>query len=1597
MFKKILRNTLILMFSVSGLSFGIVVTEWKGKIVDEIPKAIAGAKVILAAFPAGEVEPNYKYTKVCRTKTDGTFSVKDLAMKDSGGNDITYKLIFTSEKKVPTMKDQINNPYILSYIFTNLSLLMDTTIPPLKLSTPWDFKAGTLCVKVSTTSAPLETMLTAELRHKISQEQVAFDIDVSTYEETAGWFNFYIHNVPPAPANTYELFLNKAGSGEGADVVITQEIFDSVTSTQTVELGYYSGTRSEAQTTINFANVAFEGFVTDTSSKPIANCLVEVREATNTFNNNWTKTLTDSSGKFVVFNDSILINKYYQIQVSKLGYKSKFDRPFGATAGYYYQGQRIVLPKYELPIATGIIRGCVLISSKPLPSAEVNLETETDSRWMGPYIVSSIMEGNGSFRTFSNADGSFEFNGVAPGNYNLRINDPVFYNSGDTKYWHGENSDPWNYNYIYNYGDDQKSSTTVASRAMDDRRIVVTTDTNHPTRVYDADGIQVGTDNFTIPINIEITISTNAVITGKLLFPDSSVPDMSKFKIVAHPIDSQTGEWLEWEGNAISYSASTQTITASAGQAVYSIYATTGVYQVEIKSNLWAPLEMFNAQAVLEAVNSVWTLPDISMVKCGKLQGKIKLPDGRYFQASSGSNGSKNARIEVKGIDFPYFAETELQDWSSDPTTFSFDALPPGKYSLWIEIKKYPQSGGNGELLYPVMSISDVRISLEQTTFVEASMKEGVLCEPLAPLPPENPEVIYSRSASGMSMYILIGFPADITVKGSLINSLMTNQGKADDLYIPQLEYDYNTKSWKSSQIFPGKFNFYMIYVRIFSPEGMPFQGGPMGNSDEYVTIIGKAENVEIKSDTLAPGSTFQIKMGAGTMGPGILTGRVKGTKFLMAEDSEKIKGNVMALSKYTPTIMLYDMDGNFKGYSSVVPSNDAAAVSQWTIAFMTGDIIKINSMVNSDAPALTSPVHYYIDNLPLGKYVMVCESKYYPPVTKLITVSTGTSTVEIDLDKDAPAGMTLSGTVTDENDVPLSGANVVLAHRMVTKKVLTDANGKFSVLGLPQGTYRIDVTKTGYATGGEKISLGSGSGSVTIKIKTANAKISGTVFVREGGWSKQSVYTGAKIAAYNETENTTNPGKYLPSLATKTENDGTYVIPDLLLNSTYYVYAFVPERPVYYKRVFVNSAAMTDINFDIQPSTPALRITMKRTENPYMFKFIIDSPRPLIAPPECYYSPGRTYNNLKKVRALPTLGAKNSYVLIVEIPENGTDEYYTLQIKGQYGMKEYMTEEINFSQKFLAKARKQVAEELAEGGSILIDDERADNTEVTLDPGTVTSTEMSDMPVGGFLSALPNFKMSKTGRDISALMDSALSNIAASEVYEIGLDNAQVNKSFDVTVNYDRKKVSESELDELQVYRYNDSTQKWEQMPGVTAVDPLTGTVSVEADTLQSSNGQNPAPKAVIKNGVFAINKAVSTSQTGAFAVFKQDPNTAKQFTGNDFAIYNFPNPFNLKAKNVTLADVNSAAAQTVTGTMIKYSLPSDKTGRIKFFIYNLAGELVRELDEGSKTGGYYYYTEWDGKNDNSEECASGVYFLIAKSDGRKLNSKPLKMAILK
>jgi hypothetical protein len=69
-----------------------------------------------------------------------------------------------------------------------------------------------------------------------------------------------------------------------------------------------------------------------------------------------------------------------------------------------------------------------------------------------------------------------------------------------------------------------------------------------------------------------------------------------------------------------------------------------------------------------------------------------------------------------------------------------------------------------------------------------------------------------------------------------------------------------------------------------------------------------------------------------------------------------------------------------------------------------------------------------------------------------------------------------------------------------------------------------------------------------------------------------------------------------------------------------------------------------------------------------------------------------------------------------------------------------------------------------------------------------------------------------------------------------------------------------------------------------------------------------------------------------------------------------NYPNPFNPE-------------------TNIEYSVAGEGPVQVGLKVYNVAGQLVKTLVDGVESPGEYEVT-WNGRNENDEEVASGVYF---------------------
>ncbi len=90
-----------------------------------------------------------------------------------------------------------------------------------------------------------------------------------------------------------------------------------------------------------------------------------------------------------------------------------------------------------------------------------------------------------------------------------------------------------------------------------------------------------------------------------------------------------------------------------------------------------------------------------------------------------------------------------------------------------------------------------------------------------------------------------------------------------------------------------------------------------------------------------------------------------------------------------------------------------------------------------------------------------------------------------------------------------------------------------------------------------------------------------------------------------------------------------------------------------------------------------------------------------------------------------------------------------------------------------------------------------------------------------------------------------------------------------------------------------------------------------------------------------------------------------------NEVTLTNYPNPFN-------------------PSTTISYNLPYQD--KVTIGIYNIKGQLVKQLLDGSQPEGSYQVV-WDGKDAHGRIVASGIYYSRIQACGKTLNKKMLML----
>ncbi|KAF0126240.1 MAG: cellulose-binding [Elusimicrobia bacterium] len=1450
----------------------------------------------------------------------------------------------------PTIKDQMMDPYGSFMV----DFLADTTRQyKLYPRAATENSTNTLHINISSGMVGGDYAM-AEVFYAKTGEKTAYGIGRSTALNTA----FPIHNVPPAAAGVYGVNINIPGRNKAITVYLDR-VFPG-TNTYTVDM-------TSAVSMIGFdlntstTPPSFRAVVRNTQGAPLDGVRVEISQltcGTGGCSGPRYENMTDVNGQVSFYSLPISTG---DIWIRKAGHRNAWDYYGAALNATVYR-------EYVLQPATYTLTGILKYNGMPLPNARVMAHSD----WNWYSSGNDSYRGNNAMQTDAKvntgADGSFAITGLTDGNVRL----------------YAEFMGIWR---------DLNRGNNLADPG-DDIRIVISSQgavapLNPSTNQCKAgrtwalnnlgECLSAGSAIFNIMSST--AANTAGTLTGSLTFVTTytvtaayPLEISASSPVIVMVMEQCYGGCMDQKLGFASVSGVFTTNVAT-----YSVTLSTGAaYWSRIYSTEWGQASSFNDQVNLSSITNTASM-DFTLTRAGALKGVLRLPDGTSFRPrySDDKNDPTGywADIGVAGQNVQVYQGTGLDEYGG----FEFPNLAAGRYTVRVN----PRGAG---FRWPPAELGDIVVAAGETTEIKLRLEDGLVVQPqISGLP---------ALSTGAWKYEVIGVPSGFQMNQRNMTELFFKEPK----YI--FDYDAAAGVWDRKYLPPGQYDFYLLVTAGYNPgDGDP--NDPVSYY-QFANFIGRAKNTAVqKSDSNpglgSPGQPIPVNI-LGSIGQGEIRGTVAGSKIFTGPDYERIFANFDSeIMPLIPAVMLYDTAGDLRGFGHAMPDEKAFP------GFMAG-ITGKNKKLIEDAIA-ANPVRYLIWGLPPGRYTAVFVNPNYPPLTREIELPAN-KTYNFNFDGQNIIAGAITGVVkSSATGEALKDVTVYLKHRIVEKFAVTDSSGNFSFANLPSGIYRLEAARDGFVKAGRKTSLaGSDSARFGIDLLPSVSRITGRVFL--GKFPSPSTRAGIKLMGYDETMNVAAPKAYLPRLEAQTDESGDYEINGVIPGHTYRISAFyegkTPETleiKALEGETVINDIVLRDIPPQIMVKVRKSPDSLRKVD------VVIQSPKRLVAAPVCKYNPGEVFDPAGAVSMALVPGPNNSY--LGQFTVSGNNQYYTVNVAAGDGDNR-MEKNVLYDKTSEARTEQYIQDEAIAGGEISMDAEREEYSGLELDAGALTTSsgtaDFSNL-IGGFFSALPNVRTVKTAKG-SLTIEASVRSLMASEVYNMDLSNAQPNKPFTLTLKYDKEKVVDTGV--LRIYQYNDASGLWKEVPGNYTADPMTGVVSVDVASLGSAyEGTNSADTplgrkrmgmSAVVNGRY-VPSATPAPQSGRFAVMTGPPTTGKDAYSGAFEIFNLPNPFDLKSKNVTLsADALAAAgAYQTSGTVLKFNLPAGKGGNVKFVIYNLAGEKVRTLDMGNLAGGKLYYSEWDGRNDKNKECASGVYFLLPFVNGEKLTGKAHKMAIIK
>jgi hypothetical protein len=1283
------------------------------------------------------------------------------------------------------------------------------------------------------------------------------------------------------------------------------------------------------------------------------------------------------------------------------------DAPLGLNDFHYGSTPKIVKIRLN---KSGGSSGKIAVHIQAKDSSGINVPLPQSGVGLWPDWVQWDTDGNcGTTNDRISRPGLANFNGQATTGYVLIENLPSgnysiqawtqFSSQGGTQ---------------YNAGPDGQFSWGGSNCGTDDLRVTIDTTTTPNVKLFSASGVSLGQVS-SITITVPVTVNTSGLVKGTLSFP--RVVDLSNDPITITLQPQCTSNCSSGGGG----------FTAIGGSAVgpdynYTINVASGTnYWMNVTSNYWGIVREGGGNDQISLTSTNTATVNMKFAPAGRLIGKLYKPDTSLFQPTFSQSESVSANIQASGEHAWGWGQVN-QDGS-----FALGGLLPGEYRLRVQ--------GWGKFTYtdPQPTPTET-ISAERDTYRDLSLVAGTALRinastPSLPAmnqpsctgqdswncPPEKWAVLplpqgtdFSQKVSG----ILIGDDQDAGTIGYAPSAGNNNRCNG-----PITEPGFCVKRVAS----PATLDFYLLRKGEFDDNNLD-------GVRPFFVILNSTKNVAVNSSLATnnyfyQGSSISVQninlAPAGVMSSALaaLRGSVVASNMIRQQDFDAFGGNFNNFIKYIPIISLFDSSGTLKAAGAVVPSpicfkEGTSNGAEFDKSVAEGNWTKFKTILDGcpTASGYSSSFGYEIRGLNPGQtYTAVLTTPNYPPYQKAVTlgIAGSTQTLNINLDQEVGSGATLTGVVTSTNNVAIANAAVTIVapgfNNNKAKTVTTNGSGVYLVEGLPGATYKIGVVAPGYALATQNKDVsGTASFTASFSLKGAGATITGTV----KSASTRKRMGSVRVFAYNDTLNVNSPASEIPLYKKVTSSDGFYSIDGLEAGVVYKVFVKASGHYVANTSTLTVAGTVSGIDFLMRKKPLDVEVFAHPTSADYEFTILNPGDFPdgdawIGESPFVKAVSTNVGNSFQTITTnegdklllkypLSSLAANKDYVLHIEATDPSNAARATI------------TKEVTFGLNRKGDAAQSIDDTLL--GDDDADEQGRKGNEAALDVSGSNASAIS-IPVGSMIPvstyAIPSMTFAQVDAAASTTTAVLGSTAAfASGVYKVEIGSVSLTaKGFDMTLAYDK---TGSNLSDIALHKFNETSNKWEIVPGLQTIDPLKGTVTVKRiKSLASVLGlKASSPMRAMSDGQTytpnASYRALAASDSGSFAIMRPSL-VGTAYTGTVIKVFNFPNPFNLSSKSNTLAHGGATTSLTTAGTVIKYELPSSISGHVYIRIYTIAGELVREFDQGEQSGGAYYYTAWDGKNKSGVDVANGVYYGILSVPGAKLKDTTFKMAVIK